>query len=511
MKNLFFTILGLFSAFAVSAQLVNDGGTIVVENGATLFIESNLSNNTVGPDVGSILVQGTGIIEVQGDVTNAGTFTMSNTSKLVFSGTNAANVTSGGATFTNVEMDKTTEDVTLLDNMTISNDLNFIGDDNKLVLGSNDLNLGVNATITSADDNEYVQADGTGVVSKEMDANAIFTYEIGDASNYSPLQADVTGSAYTGAALDVNVVAMVHPDVPAEATDFINRYWNVNQTGISDFDATLTGTYVSADLETGSDAMLVKGAFYNGMDWSYEGTSNGANTVIGSISENGDFTGTNSFGKIALTVFLEGAYSGGTMTTTLNSSNLIPLTSPYADGATVASIPADVVDWIEVEVRDQGNASSILSANSAFLRNDGVILDLSGNPIVSLINAPSNGYIGINHRNHLSINSASALSLMGGVTHDFSTGLGQAYDDPAIVNNDAMIDLGSGVYGLFRGDVNTNNGINFIDAAIARNGSSPIQSNVYSELDVNMNGGVNFIDAAITKSAATPIKSAHVQ
>ena len=89
--------------------------------------------------------------------------------------------------------------------------------------------------------------------------------------------------------------------------------------------------------------------------------------------------------------------------------------------------------------------------------------------------------------------------------------MAQAYDDPGIINNDAMVDLGGGVFGLIRGDTNSSNSINVIDAAITKNGSSPIQSNVYLGMDVNLSGGVNVIDAAITKSASTPIKSAHIQ
>tara|TARA_R110000737_G_scaffold352083_2_gene396658 strand:- start:1579 stop:3078 length:1500 start_codon:yes stop_codon:yes gene_type:complete len=496
-------------AFSASAQLINDGATIIVEDGATLFIEGSLQNNLTG----SIDIQGTGIVEVEGDITNAGTatITMSNTAKLILSGANASTVTSGGATFTNVEMDKTSNNVTLMDQMRISTDLNFVGDNNKILIGDNNLVFAPSATITSADDNEFIVADGaanTGVVSKELSANEVFKFEVGDATNYTPLNADVTGTGYASATVDVNVVPMAQPNVTTEATDFISRYWNVDQSGVTDYSADLEGTYAAGDL-TGI-AADTKGAHY-GADWTYTAAAAGPSSVTGTVAESGDFTGTNAFGKVGLTFFLQGAYSGGIMTTGLTS--VLPLTSPYAGGETVASIPANVVDWIELEIRDASTPSTIISTQSAFLRNDGVVLSLDGvaNPLLK--NSPSTGFVGINHRNHLSVNTAVALNLgsVGFDTHDFSTSLAQAYDNPAIVNNDAMLDLGGGTFGLFRGDANGNNTINVIDAAITRNGSSPIQTGVYLGIDVNMNATVNVIDAAIVKSTSSPIKSAHVQ
>ena len=496
-------------AVSASAQLINDGASIIVEDGATLFIEGSLQNNLTG----SIDIQGTGIVEVEGDVTIAATstVTMSNTAKIILSGANASNVTSGGATFSNVEMDKTANDVSLLDDMRISTDLNFVGNNNKILIGDNNLVFAPLATITSADANEYIVADGnanTGVVSKEVSANEVFVYEIGDATNYTPLDADITGSGFAAATVNVNVVPMDQPNKPIEATDYISRYWNVDQSGVTGFSADLEGTYVAGDL-TGT-AGDVKGAHY-GSDWTYVGAAAGPSTAIGTVAESGDFTGTNSFGKVGLTLFLQGAYSGGTMTTGLSS--VIPLTSPYPSGGTVVSIPANVTDWIEIEIRDATTPSTILSTQSAFLRNDGVVLSLDGSINPSILNAPATGYIGINHRNHLSVNTAAALNLasVGFDTHDFSSSLAQAYDNPAIVNNDAMIDLGSGTYGLFRGDANGNNTINILDAAITRNGSSPIQTGVYLGIDVNMNATVNVVDAAIAKSATVPIKAAHVQ
>jgi len=508
MKNIFFTILSFLFAISVNAQLINDGASIIVEDGATLFIEGSLQNNLTG----SINIQGTGIVEVEGDVTIAptSTVTMSSTAKVILSGPTASNITSGGATFTNVEMDKIANDVTLLDEMRISNDLNFVGNDNKVILGNNNLVFGPSATITSADDNEYILADGnanTGVVSKELTADETFVFEVGDATNYTPLSADVSGSGYASATLDVNVVPMEQPNVPTEATDFIERYWNVDQSGITDFSADVEGTYVAGDLN--GMAADVKGAHY-AMDWTYEAAAAGANLVSGTISESGDFTGTNSFGRVGLTVFLQGAYNAGTMVTNLDG--LIPLTSPYDGTTAVTSIPSDVIDWIELEVRDAATPSTVLTTQSVFLRNDGVVISLDGLPNPLLKNAPSTAVIGINHRNHFPVNSSLILDLSSTSfdSHDFSSALAQAYDDSSITSNDAMIDLGGGVFGLFAGDTNNDNILNSTDIFNALNATTPASSLNYDPNDVNFDNILNSTDIFNVLGFTTPTKQAHI-
>lgn len=507
MKNIFFTVLSFFIAFSANAQLINDGASIIVEDGATLYIEGSLQNNLTG----SIDIQGTGIVEVEGDVTIAptSTVTMSNTAKVILSGPNASNVTSGGATFTNVEMDKTSNNVSLLDQMRISQDLNFVGNNNKIILGDNNLVFAPSATITSADANEYIVADGdanTGVVSKEVSADEVFVFEIGDATNYTPLDADITGTGYSSAMVDVNVVAMDQPNKPAEATDFISRYWNVDQSGITDFSADLEGTYVAGDV-TGT-AADIKGAHF-GTDWTYDGAAAGTNSVIGTIAESGDFTGTNAFGKIDMKVFLQGPYAGGSMSTALNAS-LIPLISPYDATVSVGAIPADVTDWISVELRDATTPATLLSTSSAFLKNDGSIVGLDGTSLPLLANpVGGTGHIVIKHRNHLPIRTSTPYDLTGNSLYDFSTGLAQAYDDTSITLNDAMIDLGSGVYGMFRANVNSDNFINILDAVLTRINSNPSQVGVYSPYDVNLDGNVNILDSALARLQSNPTKSAH--
>lgn len=511
MKSIFYTFLSLLFAFSASAQLINDGASIIVEDGATLFIEGSLQNNLTG----SINILGTGIVEVEGDITIAPTSTvmMSNTAKVILSGANASNVTSGGATFTNVEMDKTSNNVTLLDEMRISTDLNFVGDDNKLILEDNNLVFAPGASITSADDNEYIVADGdanTGVVSKEVSADEVFKFEVGDATNYTPLDADITGTGFSSATVDVNVVAMKQPNAPAEATDFISRFWNVDQTGITDFSADLEGTYVAGDL-TGT-AADTKGAHYGAatMDWFYDGAATGTNSVLGTVAESGDFTGTNSFGKVSLKAFLAGNYSGGSMTTTLNDLDLLPLVSPYGDGATVAAgffdNNPDIVDWVYLEIRNATTPSTLDGGASAFIKSDGSIVSLNGTSNPLILNAGTTGFVVLKHRNHLSVQTDIAIDLINPTMKDL-TSLSNVYTDGA-VSNTPLKSMGGGNYAMWSGDVNQNGSISYNGGG---NDKSPILIKVgfltpnnsvsgYEDTDVNMNGNVSYNGGGNDKS-----------
>ena len=149
-------------------------------------------------------------------------------------------------------------------------------------------------------------------------------------------------------------------------------------------------------------------------------------------------------------IFLEGPYDDGSneMTTSLNSSGYIPTTSPYsADERSVASIPADVTDWVLVQLRTATDGSAVAS-KSAFLHKDGRIVADDGTTGQITMNAPADDYyIVLLHRNHLAVMSAGTVALSSGSSsqYDFTGGLSQFH------NNQAAF-LETGVYGMYSGD-----------------------------------------------------------
>ena len=114
-------------------------------------------------------------------------------------------------------------------------------------------------------------------------------------------------------------------------------------------------------------------------------------------------------------VFLQGAYNGVDMNTTLRTNNILPLSQPYAIAGytgteSVASIPADVVDWVIVQLRNP--ATTVVAERAAFLKKDGTVVDLDGTSAVAFPGvAAGNYYIAVKHRNHLGVMTDMPVNL----------------------------------------------------------------------------------------------------
>jgi hypothetical protein len=227
--------------------------------------------------------------------------------------------------------------------------------------------------------------------------------------------------------------------------------------------------------------------------------------------------------KVAVKIFVQGAYSGsgfhkdvnGTWAGILNTSalsqpyNVAPFN--YAGTENVSSgfftsnaATTDIMDWVLVELRDATTPTTVVATRAAFVREDGKVVDVDGTSDVSFPGvADGSYYIVIRHRNHLGVRSANTISLGNGTaaTYDFTTSQSQAYQDAAITpTNDAMKDLGGGVFGLWAGNANGNTNVRFTglnnDAGIilsALGGNQAILlSSTYNSGDLNLDGTVRY-------------------
>ena len=202
-----------------------------------------------------------------------------------------------------------------------------------------------------------------------------------------------------------------------------------------------------------------------------------------------------SYVQANIKAFLGGPFKNGSMTTFLNSQNLIPLVQPYSSSPwnyagteSVSSIPSNVVDWVLVQLRSNTSSSSIISQRSAFIKNDGTIVDLDGASFLRF-DFVNNGsyYLVIKHRNHLSIMSASPVSLItSSSNYDFTTSQSKAY------GTNPMMSLASGIYGMYSGDGDANGGISSTD----RNNIWRVENGSVGYLpgDYDLSGGVNSTD-----------------
>ncbi len=500
-KYKFFALLGLLPFFA-QAQLTNNGATIVVESGATLVVEGTIDNN------GTITNSGT--IEVEGDFDNTGGTLTSDagTASLLFSGEAAQTLTlPSAATVNDVSITNTMGDVTLAGaDLTVNGDLNFAMDAKNLVIGDNNLTIGTMGSLMSTNPSDaggYIEADAAGKVIKNLSSTGLFTFEIGDAGNYSPLAVTHSGTYGGTSSIQANLMPLNHPNIPDDADDYIERYWSFQNSGITGFSGDLVGTYAAGDVQ-GMEGDMVGARFESG-EWEFLTAAQSGSTVTATTTAgSSDLTGMNFYGKADIKVFLQGAFSSGTMSTNLT----LPLTSPYLDAPkTVGSIPADVTDWIKIETRDASN--SIETVTSAFLKNDGTIVDENGTSLPLCKDASTSSIIAIYHRNHLPIRTAAVRDMVTTTQHDFSTSLSQAYDNSAL-STDAMVDMGGGVFGTFRANVTGDTNLNIVDFFAAKSNSSPTQTGVYSPFDINMDGILNIVDFIIAKSSTSPTRVAHL-
>jgi lysophospholipase L1-like esterase len=210
---------------------------------------------------------------------------------------------------------------------------------------------------------------------------------------------------------------------------------------------------------------------------------------------------------VPLKVFLQGPYSGDTMSTALRVAGLIPLEQPYAVSPwdypgveSIEEIPADVVDWVLLELRTGAVAPSRAATRAAFVKSDGTVVGLDGRSAVTFDSvAAGDYYIVLHHRNHLAVMSAHAapLSVSSGL-YDFTVA-GNAY------GTNAMVDLGGGVFGMCAGNSDGNTAITVVDYNAA---GSKIFLGGYLPGDHDMNGIVTVLDYNLV--GLNIFKSSHV-
>ncbi|NOT52607.1 MAG: fibronectin type III domain-containing protein [Chitinophagaceae bacterium] len=313
---------------------------------------------------------------------------------------------------------------------------------------------------------------------------------------------------------------------------------NAELSALQGVDAAVTLGNLQATRQTGA-ACQSSFVAANGTNSSLSQTANGGGTGYSWIQVN--TPGLSNFYLNTMRTFvpvktwLHGAYNSGlarhkdvtaTWAAVLNAS---ALSQPYNTAAfgnyagtetvtagffTSTGATTDVVDWVLLELRDATTPSTLITRRAAFVREDGRIVDLDGTSDVSFRSlAPANYFVVIRHRNHLGIRTALAQTADGtmGVAipavYDFSTAQAQAFQDPAILalappnNNNAMRDLGAGVFGMWAGNANANTAVRasgplaqndylFLISTTLGNDVNLILSNVYSNADMNMDGQV---------------------
>jgi hypothetical protein len=217
---------------AVGAVVVNNNltNTTILDMGANALTVSGVLDNTGG----NIRFAGAtnGLAIATGIVTYYG-----------------ASQTITAGTYNNLVINQASGQASLGGNVIVNGILTLTN--GVLNLSGFDLTLGPAATISVASPSatRMIIANGSQVI-KTFTGVGSFFFPIGDntgTTEYSPITVNITAGAGFPANVGVSVVDAKHPNNSSTA-NFLTRYWEVNQTGITGGVATITTTYPNADV-----------------------------------------------------------------------------------------------------------------------------------------------------------------------------------------------------------------------------------------------------------------------
>mgnify|MGYP000847710596 CR=1 FL=1 len=211
-----------------------------------------------------------------------------------------------------------------------------------------------------------------------------------------------------------------------------------------------------------------------------------------------------------IALFLEGAWDqSGNMHTGLHTAGLIPHTQPYntepwnyAGNESAGVIPAGVVDWILVELRDAPTAAQAIPATivegwpkALFLRNDGSVSDTNGNvPTYTFSEISDSLFVVIRHRNHLAVMSSHGLTLTGNTySYDFTDGITKAFG-----GEDGYKQLEEGIFGMAGGDADADGNVFMSDRTLWRGELGT--TSAYHSTDFDMDGNIFMSDRTLWRS-----------
>jgi len=205
---------------------------------------------------------------------------------------------------------------------------------------------------------------------------------------------------------------------------------------------------------------------------------------------------------IKVKVFLQGAIQeNGTMKTTLNEKGL--LSKEFNN----QNLPTNVVDKIDIELRNFANPSTIAATQKAWLLSDGSILDFETAkvPAITFPNIPAGKYfIAVKHRNHLPLMSGLPIAIgtnPNNISIDFSD-IKNLYSKSRFLKLSEKATMISGDVGdVSNPPSNPRYSIDAIDNFyVSKDAKAKLQG--YINTDLNLDGIVNEADVKLVQSSS---------
>jgi hypothetical protein len=367
--------------------------------------------------------------------------------------------------------------ISLLSDLTVDGTLNIAN--GIIALNNHILTLGTANQVTgSFSASNMIAADGTGELRKMVNATSSFTFPIGDLQNgaeYTPVLVNLASASFASGSwigLKVNNNGSF-----AQGGSYLNRYWEVTSSGMSNVMYSINLTYSPSDV-VGIENDL-QGTLVTSIDTSHFGY---ANTSLHQL----EATSLTTFGiftawepqiakTLQLSLFLESLYDGGGLMHKVQDEN----------GGHFAG---QIADLIQVELRNAISPYSLAFSDTIELLVNGQ----AGVTIPAALNG--NYYIVVKHRNSIETWSSLPLSFSNStLTYDFSNDDGKAYGNNLKFLQDAWV--------LYGGDVNQDGMISLADIDQAEVSANNFSTGFLVD-DTNGDGAIDALDIVLIDNNA---------
>jgi hypothetical protein len=296
--------LTIGSGFGSQAKLVFDGLSRSLSVSGTITGYIYISSNGVLESVSGV----NQTINIAGDFTNSGTFTQGTNNTVNFNGSSARGIYGNNITFYNLTINNTggitlNTNIAVNNTLTLTNGLLYTTSDTLTIKG--DISVAVPGATKM-----IVLDDGInfGSLKFKTSSNKSYTFPVGDTRStdeYSPITINLSTGANASAYIAVNLKNQKDPNNNS-FSNYLNRAWTVNPTGLSTYSYNITINYVSADV-VGTESLLYFAKYDAGV-WTLLGQPNIVTNIFttSGLTSFSTFTGGESG---VLPVHLQSLYS----------------------------------------------------------------------------------------------------------------------------------------------------------------------------------------------------------
>ncbi|WP_068474910.1 T9SS type A sorting domain-containing protein [Saccharicrinis aurantiacus] len=197
----------------------------------------------------------------------------------------------GAFTYNNLELSGGGDKV-IEGDVTINGVLNLNGA--KLILGEHDLIIEDGASISGTfSSSNMIVSDGSGRLIKKGSSSADFqmVYPLGTGSVYSPFEISNINASGTGS-ISVGAVSGIAPGPPARDSKDLNKYWLIDESGLTITSADILFSYDNSEVGTGGNQASYIAQWYSGGVWQDLAGASVAGSNPMSVSDVTDLNGT---------------------------------------------------------------------------------------------------------------------------------------------------------------------------------------------------------------------------